>query len=282
MTGRVVIVTGASQGIGRATAEAFARAGDAVVATSRQVPTDGASHSEGLGVIVTMALDVTVDSSVASLVERVEARYGRIDVLVNNAGRGFSGSTGELQLEAIQESLDINFLGAVRMTKAVLPGMRRAQHGRIIAVSSIGGVIGQPFNDAYCSAKFALEGLFESLHPVAAQFGIGVSLVEPGPVASAHRGLAARAVSDDEKMEVLMSSHRARSERSFASAQRPEEVAATILAVAESEDPALRYQTSDYSRRMVGVKLHDVTGSQVTTMTAGWISGAWDDRVRNQ
>ena len=103
-------------------------------------------------------------------------------VLVNNAGSGFLGTMEETTFEALSQVMDVNFFGVWRVTDAVFPHMRKAGSGRIITNTSIGGLIGQPFNDAYCAAKFAVEGFMESLAPVAKRLGIHVSLVEPGPV----------------------------------------------------------------------------------------------------
>ena len=271
MTDRIVCVTGASQGVGFETAKLFAERGDIVIATSRDA--DRARDAfAGLDLeVVAHDLDVTSQQSVDTLRSFVTDRYGRLDVLVNNAGRGFRGTLEQLSMDDLVESLEVNFLGAARTTKAFLPMMRRAGGGRLIAISSIGGAMGQPFRDAYCSAKFALEGLYESLRPVAAMWDVHVSIVEPGPVESDHenRAFVLTATNDAELAEV-----EARYVFALGTARpRPaSETADVVLACADDPAPKLRYQTCKLSALMVGLKLADVTGETISTMTTGWLA----------
>jgi len=108
-------------------------------------------------------------------------QHARLDVLVNNAGRGRVGPLEQLDDGALQEQLDVNYLAVARLTRLVLPIMRAAGHARIVTVTSVGGVVGQPFADAYCAARLAVEGLMQSQAPVAARFGVDVCVVEPAP-----------------------------------------------------------------------------------------------------
>lgn len=272
MAPRVVIVTGASQGVGLETALAFARRGDRVVATSRDARPLPADRLEGLDPIVRKALDVTDQDSVDRLASEVLDAFGHVDVLVNNAGQGFTGTTEDLTIGDIQRSLDVNFLGAVRMTKAFLPSMRAAGRGHLIAVSSVGGVVGQPFCDAYCAAKHALEGLYESMHPVVAAAGIHVSIVEPGPVVSDHLNRALMTTTSGPVIAAQKARYLAMTTGAFAHAQGPDQVAATILACSDDAPPKLRYQTSTLANRIVGMKLNDADGDAITTMTASWLA----------
>ncbi|GAB2483494.1 SDR family oxidoreductase [Jatrophihabitans fulvus] len=267
---RVVCVTGASQGVGLATARAFAEAGDLVVATSRDAAAAAAAAALTAPGITVHPLDVTSPASVDALHAFVAERFGRLDVLVNNAGRGYQGTLEELSMDDLASSFEVNVLGAARTTKAFLPMMRAAGTGHVIAISSIGGVVGQPFRDAYCAAKFALEGLFESLHPVAARFGVSVSLVEPGKIESQHddRGLRRVATDDPELARIERSYEEA---ASTARPRPPEETARVVLACADDPRPRLRYQTCKLSARMVGLKLADTDGSVITTMTGSWL-----------
>ena len=181
----MVVITGSRSGIGRACAESFARAGDTVVATVRDpitaAPLRDALADTGARTEV-RALDVTDDAQVAAALDAVLDAHGRVDVLVANAAISVEATLEDLPIDELRRVLDVNVLGAARAMKAVLPAMRQAGAGRIIAVSSMGGVLGQPFNDAYCASKFALEGLCASVAPVAAAHGVRVTLVEPGPV----------------------------------------------------------------------------------------------------
>jgi NAD(P)-dependent dehydrogenase (short-subunit alcohol dehydrogenase family) len=268
---RVVCVTGASQGVGFETALAFARAGDTVVATTRDPATAPAALSDH-GVVV-HRLDVTDQASVDALRDHVVAKHGRLDVLVNNAGRGFHGSLWQISVDDLADSLEVNLLGAARTTKAFLPLMRAAGSGRVIAISSVAGVMGQPFRDAYCAAKFGLEGLFESLHPVAAQFGVHVSLVEPGPIDSAHDARGVRApIGDDAQLAEIAQHYETAA--ATARARPASETAEVVLACADDPAPLLRYQTCRLSTRMVGLKLADPDGSVITSMTGSWLRGA--------
>jgi NAD(P)-dependent dehydrogenase (short-subunit alcohol dehydrogenase family) len=269
------VVTGCSSGIGLATAVALARRGHHVVATVRDTTRAAALlEAAGLaGVGVEIAtLDVTVDHSVSSCIGDVLERHGHIDVLVNNAGVGFSGTLEELSIEELRRSLEVNFLGVARVTKAVLPTMR-ARGGRLIAVSSTAGALGHPFNDAYCAAKFALEGLYESLSPVAATFGIHVSIIEPGPVAGGfeQRSAGVRTRDVDDPFAALWHRFRRVAAGAFERAQAPEDVARVIAEVASDPSPRLRYQTSSWARRIVEKKLADPTGERVTEMTMPWL-----------
>ncbi|WP_412539294.1 SDR family oxidoreductase [Longispora sp. K20-0274] len=266
--GNVVLITGTSTGIGRALALQAAQAGHQVIATMR----DTSRAGELADVADVRALDVTSAESVAELIAGVLRDHGRLDVLVNNAGAGHVGTVETDSVEDFQAVLDVNLLGVVRMTRAAMPHLR-ASGGRLVTVSSVGGIVGQPFNEAYCAAKFAVEGMMESLAPVAAQFGVRVSLVEPGAVATE---FVANAVTDRSALLAGMGDYRpvleryvARTEAAFAAAQTAEEVAAVVLSVVESESPALRYQTSDRARQFVGVKLADLDGSRVLGVTSG-------------
>src|SRR5947208_15214972 len=182
---RIALVTGTSSGIGLSTAVALARKDFTVVATMRNLGKAAAlqacAKADGVALDVRQ-LDVQDEHSVDACVRDVLRDHGRIDVLVNNAGAGFLGTLEQTSFEDLRRTMDINFFGVWRVTRAVLPAMRTARSGRIITNTSIGGLIGQPFNDAYCAAKFAVEGLMESLAPVARRVGVWISLIEPGPV----------------------------------------------------------------------------------------------------
>lgn len=170
----VALVTGASSGIGLATARALRRDGYRVFGTSRKAMADA---SDGVTMLV---CDVTDDGSVQNLVDDVVSRAGRIDLLVNNAGIGLLGGAEESSAVQAKALFDVNVFGVLRLTNAILPVMRRQRKGRIINLSSILGLIPAPYNALYASTKHAIEGYSESLdHEVRTQ-GIRVILVEPG------------------------------------------------------------------------------------------------------
>jgi NAD(P)-dependent dehydrogenase (short-subunit alcohol dehydrogenase family) len=202
------------------------------------------------------------------------ATYGRIDLLVNNAGSGFLATMEETSFEELTQVMDVNFYGVWRVTAAVYPRMRAAGSGRIITNTSVGGLVGQPFNDAYCAAKFAVEGFMESLAPVAQRLGIHVSLVEPGPVNTefvasvqekradvSARGAAA-------VYSTMRESYLSATSQVFATiGQSGADVGRVIVEVATTAAPHLRYQTSDLIRGLVGRKYVDPTGDSILAMT---------------
>src|SRR5437764_6785815 len=170
----VALVTGASRGIGKATALALVAAGFEVIGTSR----DASRATPARGVTL-LDLDVTSDESVATAVEQVIERFGRIDVLVNNAGIGSSGASEESSVAQAQRVFDVNVFGLIRMTKAVLPHMRAQGNGRIINISSVLGFLPQPYMAVYAASKHAVEGYSESLDHEVREHGVRVLLVEP-------------------------------------------------------------------------------------------------------
>jgi NAD(P)-dependent dehydrogenase (short-subunit alcohol dehydrogenase family) len=171
----VALVTGASSGIGRATAELLAAHGFTVFGTSRAPVLDTRPYTW-------LPLDVRSDDSVQAAVQIVLAQAGRIDLLVNNAGYLQFGAIEESSIANAQAQLDTNLFGVIRMVKAVLPVMRQQGNGRIINVSSVVGHVAFPHFGLYATSKFALEGLSEALREEVRPFGVSVSLVEPSYV----------------------------------------------------------------------------------------------------
>jgi NAD(P)-dependent dehydrogenase (short-subunit alcohol dehydrogenase family) len=176
---RVWFITGASRGIGARIAEAALAQGDAVVAAAR----DAASIEKRFGThaaLLPVALDVTDEAQAASAVEAALARFGRIDVLVNNAGYGLLGAVEEASALEVRRLYDTNVFGLLNVTRAVLPAMRERRAGHVINISSLGGYQSGAGFGVYCSTKFAVEGLTEALHSELAPLGIHATVVEPG------------------------------------------------------------------------------------------------------
>ncbi|MEU9127644.1 SDR family oxidoreductase [Kitasatospora sp. NPDC048540] len=278
---RTVLITGCSSGIGLAAAVAAARAGWLVVATMRDLTRSGAleraAAEAGVAELVQVRqLDVTDPASVAACVAGVITEHGRLDAVVNNAGAGHLGTIEQETVADVRAVMEVNFFGVVEVTRAALPHLR-ASGGRLIAVSSVGGVVGQPFNEAYCAAKFAVEGFLESLAPVAAAQGVGVTLVEPGAVASefvANVGVDLEAVLGAAgPYAPALKGYLDRTTAAFANgAQSAEGAAATIVDALGADRPALRVQTSEAARAFVGLKLADLDGSAVLGATTTWVS----------
>jgi NAD(P)-dependent dehydrogenase (short-subunit alcohol dehydrogenase family) len=176
-SGRVWLISGCSSGFGRALAEAALERGDRVVATARRP--DALADLAGERVLV-VALDVTRRDDVDAAVRAALGRFGRIDVLVNNAGHGSVGAVEEIDMDDLRALMDTMFFGAVALTQAVLPHMRKQQSGTIVQISSQGGQLAFAGVGAYCAAKFALEGLSEALAAEIAPLGIRTLIVEPG------------------------------------------------------------------------------------------------------
>jgi NAD(P)-dependent dehydrogenase (short-subunit alcohol dehydrogenase family) len=185
---RVWLVTGAGSGFGRAISEAAAMAGDVVVAAARRPETLEELVSAYPDRVEAARLDVTDAAAVAAVVADVEARFGRIDVLVNNAGRGQVGAAEETTEGELRDLFELHFFAPDRLVKAVLPGMRARRSGAIVQMSSFGGQVSYPGFSAYCATKFALEGYSEALAAEVGPLGIRVLIVEPGAFRTSFSG----------------------------------------------------------------------------------------------
>ena len=176
---KVWLVTGAGRGMGVDIAEAALAAGNAVVATGRnpeRVTAALGTHDDLLAV----ALDVTDPASARAAVDAALDRFGRVDVLVNNAGNFYAGFFEEISADDFRAQVETNLFGPLNVTRAVLPVMRAQRSGVVVTMSSSAGLIGQEFTSAYAASKFAVEGWMESLTPEVAPFGIRTMVVEPG------------------------------------------------------------------------------------------------------
>jgi NAD(P)-dependent dehydrogenase (short-subunit alcohol dehydrogenase family) len=177
--GKVVFITGAGRGMGTDIARAALSAGCKVVATGRDTEKVAQAIGESADLLV-VKLDVTDATGAESAVKIAVERFGRIDVLVNNAGNFYAGFFEEIAPEDFRAQIETNLFGPVNVTRAVLPVMRRQRAGLIVQISSSGGISGQEFVSAYSASKFGVEGWIESLTPEVAPFGIRTMLVEPG------------------------------------------------------------------------------------------------------
>jgi short-subunit dehydrogenase len=188
MEKKIVIITGVSSGIGKATAHLLAKNNYTVYGGARRVEKLKEIERQD---IKTIPLDVTDQASAENFVSEVLKNEGKIDVLINNAGYGEYGAVEDVTLDNAQKQLDVNLLGLARMTKLVLPTMREQGSGKIINISSIGGKMATPMGGWYHASKFAVEGLSDSLRLEVKQFGIDVVVVEPGGVETEWGGIAA-------------------------------------------------------------------------------------------
>ncbi len=171
---RVVLVTGASSGIGRACATYLADRGFRVYGTSRRASVMSAGNLRML------TADVNQDDSVEQTISTILEREGRLDVVVNNAGMGIAGPVENTTVEQAKAQFEVNFFGALRVCRAVLPAMRTQKKGYIVNIGSIGGILAIPYQSMYSASKFALEGLSEALRMEVRGLGIRVVIIEPG------------------------------------------------------------------------------------------------------
>jgi NAD(P)-dependent dehydrogenase (short-subunit alcohol dehydrogenase family) len=246
---KVAVVTGSSSGIGYATALQLARSGYFTFATMRNPEKGGdlirAAKNEELPILVEQ-LDVTDLDSIKDFMSRRLAvnSSGRIDVLVNNAGYGLMGSLEDLSMKEIQDQLETNLLGAIRVTQQVLPVMRAQGSGIIVNISSGAGRIGFQGLSAYVATKFALEGLSESLAYEVGPFGIKVVLIEPGVVktkAFDNMVIGQAALRKDSPYAGMLDNLNLAFKTWLDEASTPDQVAATILQAISSQEPKLRY-----------------------------------------
>jgi NAD(P)-dependent dehydrogenase (short-subunit alcohol dehydrogenase family) len=241
----VAVVTGASSGIGEATARRLAAAGCKVYGTSRR---GAQAHGQ---LFEMLPLDVTSDSSVEALVKEVVRREGRIDLLVNNAGFGVApGGAEESSIEQARAIFETNFFGLIRMTRAVLPHMRKQGSGRVINISSVLGFLPMPYGALYAATKHAVEGYSESLDHELRTRGIRVSVIEP---AYTKTPFDANFMEPDAKLDAYRDARVAVSRRVkevMATAEDPGVVADVVLKAAGAADPKLRYTAGALAGRL--------------------------------
>jgi len=248
MPDRIALVTGSSSGFGLLTSIELAKAGYRVVATmrdlSRRARLDQAAATAGVAHKIDIrALDVTQFPSIATVVDTVVRDYGRIDVLVNNAGFAVAGFAEDIKLEELRLQFETKFFGAVAMTKAVLPTMRMQCSGHIIQISSIVGLQGSLTISSYSASKHALEGWSESLRLEVNALGIKVVLVEPGAFDT---GIWTQGAHMGEESKKSTSSNFERSLRMREAMQKipkadPIAVARAVVAIAQNPNPKMRY-----------------------------------------
>ena len=272
---KVAIVTGASSGLGMHLAVLLANNGFNTYATMRNVDKKddvlALAEAQGLQVKVKQ-LDVQDKNSVNRCITEIEKDCGQIDLLVNNAGAGFVRTTEQASEEEVEWVMDVNFKGVVRCTKAVLPLMRKQRSGHIINISSIGGLVGTPFNEIYCAAKFAVEGYTESLASyIQPNFNINFTSVEPGGIYSefANSALAqfqqGGGMQDDEYKSLLKAYIGAAQARATATDsgvyQSSEQVAQVVVDCVLMDKPPVRMRTSPWAETYCQLKTQaDPTG----------------------
>lgn len=253
----VVLITGASSGIGYACAKALSSKGYRVYGTSRT------PSGEDWGFRL-LQMDVGDDESVGSAVQRILDETGRIDIVVNNAGMGYGGAVEDTSLAEARDTLEINFLGVLCVCRAVLPVMRSQGKGLIVNMSSIGGMIGLPFQGLYSASKFAVEGMTEALRMEVKPFGIRVVLINPGDIATAFTKNRRQCQFSDEASAYHTQYQRtiAIIEKNETGGSNPELVARTLLKVVRSTSAKPRYIAGTMVERLA-VVLHRLLPASV-------------------
>ena len=248
MPSKIVLVTGASSGIGAACAELLSARGYTVFGSSRSAD----FHPVIFRPVV---MDVLNDQSVTKAISEIVEQAGTIDVLINNAGCGLAGAIEDTSTEEALHQMNVNFMGAFHVTKAVLPAMRQHHSGIIVNVSSLGGRFGLPFQGFYSASKFALEGWTESLSYEVRPFGIRAALVEPGDVRTGFTGN--RMVAAAGNRNSVYAASFARCLRVIENEERrgvsPDMVARLICGIVEGRASGFRYTCGHASQRLSAV-----------------------------
>lgn len=281
---KIALITGTSTGLGLETSILLAENGFKVYASMRDLSKSDKLRDRSKEMdlnIELIHLDVCDTVSIQSAVDTIIEREEKIDLLINNAGAGFAKTTENASFQEIDWVTDLNYTGVVRTVKCVLPHMRKQRSGHIINITSVGGLVGQPFNELYCAAKFAVEGYTEALATYLTDpFGIKFSLVEPGGIVSEFLKSATAktfdSVDDDDRTDeydpifqrYIDGSKRRAATGETQAYQTAEEVAEVILQVAEAETPPLRVRTSEWAENFCNLKTGlDPDGvKQVTTI----------------
>ena len=261
MTEKIAVITGASSGIGLLTSIELAKVGFRVVATMRDLDrrerlAQAAKNAGMLSQVDIRELDVTKFDRLSEFVDQIIHDYGRLDVLVNNAGYPLAGFAEDILIEELRQQFETNFFGAVAMTKAVLPAMRRQHSGLIIMLSSIAGLNGSVTVSSYSASKHALEGWSESLRMEVNALGIKVVLVEPGAFKTDiwTRGVVMGTQATKENSPNMQRSLRMRDRVEALPKRDPVKVARLIASIAQDPNPKLRYLIGPDAKLQLALK----------------------------
>ncbi len=273
-----VLITGTSTGVGFESAILFANNGYKVYATMRNLDKADALKAKikanDLDIEI-LHLDVTSVTSINLALNIIIQQDGKIDLLVNNAGAGFAKTTEQSSIEEIKWVTDVNYLGVIYCTQAVLPFMRKQKSGQIISITSVGGLVGQPFNELYCGAKFGVEGFMEGLATyISDAFNIKITCVEPGGITTEFMASAIGKTAVDGQFatgeylpifERYMAGNQKRASESKEQVyQTALEVSDVLLNVARMENPPLRIRTSEWAEKFCILKTQaDPDGTRI-------------------
>ncbi|MFE5690805.1 oxidoreductase [Streptomyces sp. NPDC056512] len=239
----VWFITGASRGLGaEIVREALAR-GHEVVATARDAEAVRRAFPDASDALLAVDLDVTVEATIRAAVDAALARFGRIDVLVNNAGRGLLGAVEEVTDEAVRAAFDINVFGVLSTLRAALPTLRAQRSGHVINISSVGGFATAPGVGLYGATKFAVEGITEALHGELAPLGVHVTVVEPGGFRTDFLDASSLYTEPrliDDYAPTAGTTRKALADANHRQPGDPAKAAAAVVGLAEAPEPPLR------------------------------------------
>ena len=257
---QVIIITGASSGFGKATAEMLSKQGYTVYGLCRRQMQDST--------IQYRQCDVCNRENIHTVVEQIVAEQGRVDVLINNAGMGIGGALELATEEEIDLQMGTNFMGCVNMCQAVLPYMRRQRAGKIINLSSIGGLMGLPYQGFYSASKFAIEGFTEALSAEVRGFGIRVCMVEPGDFATGFTGSRknSQPTLDDPDYGPIFKRSLAIIEKEENGGLQPEVLARRIVRLVEKKDPPLRNVVANLEQWLSTIIKRVLSGNQMVAI----------------
>ncbi len=266
VSSQVVLVTGASAGIGEATARKLLQEGYIVYAAARRI--EKMRDLEAAGAVV-LKMDVTNEDDMVAGVDRINNEHGGVDILINNAGFGLFGAMEDIPLDEARYQFEVNLFGLARLTQLVLPHMREQGSGKIVNVSSIGGRIYTPLGSWYHSTKHAMEGWSDCLRFELREFGIDVIIIQPGAIdtefGSVAFGPAMERSSNTPYSRFAngMRAMRERTEASQATGSPPSVIADTILKAVRAKHPKTRYAAGKYAkplllfRRFISDRMYD-------------------------
>ena len=257
---QIIIITGASSGFGKATAEMLSKKGYTVYGLCRRQMQDST--------IKYRQCDVRNRENIHTVVEQIVAEQGRVDVLINNAGMGIGGALELATEEEIDLQMGTNFMGCVNMCQAVLPYMRRQRAGKIINLSSIGGLMGLPYQGFYSASKFAIEGFTEALSAEVRGFGIKVCMVEPGDFATGFTGSRknSQLTLDDPDYGPIFKNSLAIIEKEENGGLQPEVLARRIVRLVEKKDPPLRNVVANLEQWLSTIIKRVLSGNQMVAI----------------
>ncbi|MCR8641024.1 SDR family oxidoreductase [Paenibacillus sp. N1-5-1-14] len=270
---KIICITGASSGVGLATALKFANEGWIVYAGTRNVERDQKKYAS-VNNLHFVEMEVKDPASLTKVMDLITEQYGRIDLLFCNAGFGFIRTLGQASIEQIQSVFDTNVYGVIHTIRAALPLLRKSESAHIVATSSVGGLVGQPLNEIYCASKFAIEGLLESLatyyKPL---FNIDVTLLEPGAIESNFASTALNQLAEtggvlEDEYKPIVDTYIDMFSKRNSVPQTSEAIAELMYELAYMDSKPLRIRTSEAAEQFVSHKVQgDPTGLQGITQT---------------